>query len=322
MVMSSKVATRQIVNHLITFIAVAETRNFRRAAEVIGRSQPSVTAHINQLEDLLGMPLFTRTTRQVIPTAAGTTLLLRAKTLVNEAEQLVRDFQSRTMLAQSRLSVSVSPTVCARLMPRFLGLFQAEHPNVVVSFREDMGPEMLDALQGGNVEIGVGPYKRVPDPLKFEPLIMQPFFLIMRRDHPLARVGHATIADLEGLDLICPPRGMTAREVLDEAVERQGFAVQPKHEASHFITLAGMVSEGLGMTVMPLSNRRMLESFDLVALPFVDAEIGREVGVLSRRGDPLTPPAAAFKRLLFLTTGDEGELLEEGWHPVKGRRQG
>jgi LysR family transcriptional regulator, carnitine catabolism transcriptional activator len=316
----SNVASRQIVNHLITFIAVAETRNFRRAAQLIGRSQPSVTAHISQLEELLGVALLTRTTRQVIPTAAGTTLLLRAKSLVNEAENLVRDFQGRTPLTQSRLSVSVSPTVCARLMPRFLGLFQAEHPNVLVSFREDMGPEMIEALQIGDVEIGVGPYNRVPDPLKFEPLINQPFFLIMRRDHPLARSGHATVTDLEGLDLICPPRGMTARDILDRAAQRQGFNILPKHEAAHFITLAGMVSLGLGMTVMPLSNRRMLEAFDLVALPFVDQEIAREIGVLSRRGEPLTPPAAAFKRLLFLTTGDEGELLEEGWQPLTSRR--
>ncbi len=310
------IASRQIVNHLITFIAVAETRNFRRAAELIGRSQPSVTAHISQLEELLGVSLFTRTTRQVIPTAAGATLLVRAKTLVNEAEKLVHDLQSQATTMQGRLAVSVSPTVCARLMPRFLGLFQAEHPHVHVSFREDMGPEMFEALHVGNVEIGVGPYKRVPDSLKFEPLINQPFFLIMRRDHPLASTGHATVADLEGLDLICPPRGMTARDILDQAVQRHGFTIQPKHEAAQFLTLAGMVSLGLGMTVMPLSNRRMLESFDLVALPFIDANIYREIGVLTRRGDPLTPPAAAFKRLLFLTTGSEGELLEEGWQPL------
>lgn len=313
------IASRQIVNHLITFIAVAETRNFRRAAELIGRSQPSVTAHIGQLEELLGVPLFTRTTRQVIPTTAGTTLLLRAKCLVNEAEKLIGDLQSQATLMQSRLSVSVSPTVCARLMPRFLGLFQAEHPNVHVTFREDMGPEMFEALQTGKVEIGVGPYSQVPDSLKFEPLINQPFFLIMRRDHPLARIGHARVADLEGLDLICPPRGMTARDILDKVVERQGFSIQPKHEAAQFITLAGMVSLGLGMTVMPLSNRRILESFDLVALPFIDAEIIREIGVLTRRGEPLTPPASAFKRLLVLTTGSEGELLEEGWQPLTSR---
>ena len=310
------IASRQIVNHLITFIAVAETRNFRRAAELIGRSQPSVTAHISQLEELLGVTLFTRTTRQVIPTAAGATLLVRAKTLVNEAEKLVHDLQCQATAMQGRLSVSVSPTVCARLMPRFLGLFQAEHPNVHVSFREDMGPEMFGALHVGNVEIGVGPYKRVPDPLKFEPLINQPFFLIMRRDHALAGSGHARVADLEGLDLICPPRGMTARDILDQAVQRHGFTLQPKHEAAQFLTLAGMVSLGLGMTVMPLSNRRMLELLDLVALPFIDADIGREIGVLTRRGEPLTPPAAAFKRLLFLTTGSEGELLEEGWQPL------
>ena len=217
------IASRQIVNHLITFIA------------------PSVTAHIGQLEELLGVPLFTRTTRQVIPTAAGTTLLLRAKSLVNDAEKLIRDLQSQSTLMQSRLSVSVSPTVCARLMPRFLGLFQTEHPTVHVTFREDMGPEMFEALQSGNVEIGVGPYNRVPEPLKFEPLINQPFFLIMRRDHPLALTGHAKVADLEGLDLICPPRGMTARAILDRVVEAKGFSVQPKHEAAQFISLAGRV---------------------------------------------------------------------------------
>lgn len=309
-------APRQIINHLITFIAVAETRNFRRAAELIGRSQPSVTAHIGQLEELLGIPLFTRTTRQVVPTEAGATLLVKAKNLLNDAEKLVRDLQNQATVMRGRLPVSVSPTVCARLMPRFLRLFQAEHPNVHVSFREDMGPEMFEALQTGNVEIGVGPYSRAPEPLKFEPLINQPFFLIMHRDHPLARSGHARIADLEGLDLICPPRGMTARDILDRAVQRQGFTIEPRHEAAQFITLAGMVSLGLGMTVMPLSNRRMLESFDLVALPFVDAEINREIGVLTRRGEPLSPPAAAFKRLLLLTTGREGELLEEGWHPL------
>lgn len=310
------ITPRQIINHLIAFIAVAETRNFRRAAELIGRSQPSVTAHIGQLEELLGVTLFTRTTRQVIPTAAGTMLLLRAKSLVNEAEKLVHDFQGPVALKQSRLSVSVSPTVCARLMPRFLGLFQAEYPNVLVSFREDMGSEMIEGLQTGKAEIGVGPYPQVPESLQFEPLINQPFFLIMRRDHPLARAGHASVADLEGLDLICPPRGMTARDIIDKAALQHGFTLQPKHEAAQFITLAGMVSLGLGMTVMPLSNRRVLEAFDLVALPFVDADIYRQIGVLSRRNEALTPPAAAFKRLLFLTTGDEGELLEEGWHPL------
>jgi len=320
MTITSHSPSRQIINHLITFIAVAETRNFRRAADLIGRSQPSVTAHIAQLEDLFGVPLFDRTTRQVIPTAAGTALLQRAEILVNEAEKLVRDFQSQAISAKGRLSVSVSPTVCARLMPRFLGLFQAEHPHVLVSFREDMGPEMIESLQTGNAEIGVGPYNRVPDSLQFEPLINQPFFLIMRRDHPLARSGHAEVADLEGLDLICPPRGMTARDILDLAVERNGFELQPKHEAAQFITLAGMVSQGVGMTVMPLSNRRILEAFDLVALPLVDADISREIGVLSRRREPLTPPASAFKRLLFLTTGSEGDLLEEGWRPLTPKR--
>lgn len=316
MVVKADAGSRQIVNFLTSFVAVVETRSFRRAADLIGRSQPSVTAHVAQLEELLGVPLISRTTRQVVPTAAGKALLSRAKTLIQDTERLVRDFQNQDLLMQGRLSVSVSPTVCARLMPRFLGLFQSEHPHVLVSFREDMRDEMIEALQVGKAEIGVGPYNRIPDSLTFEPLINQPFFLIMHRDHPLAGAGRVHMRDLENADLICPPRGMTARDILDQALQQQGITIKPKHEAAQFITLAGMVSLGLGVTVMPLSNRRMLEAFDLIALPFADADIVRVVGVVTHSHEPLSPPAAAFKDLLFKNSCSEGELLEEGWRPL------
>jgi len=314
MVVKADAGSRQIINFLTSFVAVVETRSFRRAADLIGKSQPSVTAHIAQLEELLGVPLIARTTRQVTPTAVGDALLTRAKVLIQDSERLVRDFQNQELLMQGRLSVSVSPTVCARLMPRFLGVFQAAHPHVHVSFREDMREEMIKALQVGKAEIGVGPYNRVPETLKFEPLVNQLFFLIMHKNHPLAGSGQVRLQDLENLDLICPPQGMTARDILDQELQRRGIEVSPKHEAAQFITLAGMVSLGLGATVMPLGSRRVLDAFELVALPFADADIIRVVGVLTHNQEPLSPPASAFKEMLFLNSHcEESELLEEGW---------
>jgi DNA-binding transcriptional LysR family regulator len=295
------IASRPVIGQLATFIAVAETRSFRRAAERVGRSQPAVTAQINQLEAMLGVQLFTRTTRQVRTTPVGDALLVRAKRLVAETDQLIRDFQDRADLESRRITVSVSPTVAAGIMARLLVAFEADHPKVTVSIREDLGPDMVEGLETGSVDFGVGPYGSVPKQLQFQPLFRQTFFLILRRDHPLARRRKARLADLEGLDLLCPARGTTARSVLEEAVAAAGMDIRPKYEALQYHTLIGMVAAGLGGTVMPMTSRPLLDALGLKALAIADADLSRDVGLLTRRDQELSPVATAFVDLLFRT---------------------
>jgi len=293
------IATRPIIGHLATFIAVAEARSFRRAAERVGRSQPAVTAQINQLEAMLGVQLFTRTTRQVRATPVGAELLARAKRLVAETDQLVRDFQDRADLESRRLSLSVSPTVAAGIMARLLVAFEKDHPRVTVSIREDLGPDMVEGLENGEVEFGIGPYSSVPKRLSFRPLFRQPFFLILPRSHPLARRRKVELADLEGLDLLCPAKGTTARTVLEEVADARRVAIRPKYEALQYHTLIAMVAAGLGVTVMPMTGRPLFEALGLEALSFADADLSRDVGLLTLRDQALSPIATDFVDLLF-----------------------
>ena len=293
-----KIASRPIIGHLATFIAVAETSSFRRAAERVGRSQPAVTAQIHQLEALLGVQLFVRTTRHVQMTPVGEELLSRAKQLVIETDQLVRDFQDRADLERQRLSVSVSPTVASGLMAGFLAAFETDHPKVTVSIREDLGPDMVEALETGAVDFGIGPYSEVPKRLEFRPLFRQPFFLILRRDHPLCAAGAVRIADLQSLDLLCPAKGTTARSVLDEVAAEKEIAIRPKYEALQYHTLISMVTAGLGVTVMPMTSRAFLDALELEALSFEDADLRRDVGLLTRRDHALAPVARDFIDLL------------------------
>lgn len=293
-----KIASRPIIGHLATFIAVAETHSFRRAAERVGRSQPAITAQFHQLEALLGVRLFVRTTRHVQMTPVGEELLGRAKQLVIETDQLVRDFQDRADLERQRLSVSVSPTVASGLMAGFLAAFETDHPKVTVSIREDLGPDMVEALETGTVDFGIGPYSEVPKRLEFRPLFRQPFFLILRRDHPFCAAGKVRIADLESLDLLCPAKGTTARSVLDEVVSEKEIAIHPKYEALQYHTLISMVTAGLGVTVMPMTSRAFLDALGLEALSFEDADLRRDVGLLTRRDHALAPVARDFIDLL------------------------
>jgi DNA-binding transcriptional LysR family regulator len=314
--MTATGAPRSLLGHLATFIAVYETESFRGAAERIGRSQPAVTAQIGQLEDLLGVKLFNRTTRRVTPTLSGRELFGRASELVGASAALVQDFQSKSELKSGRLSVSVSPSVAGGLAIMAMAPFAAEFPAIIVSLQEDLATGMFDNLSSGKVEIGVGPYANTPEPLAFRPVMEQPFMLIAPRAHRLADAARVRFGDLSTEPLVCPSMGSNARVLLERAAEDAGFALKPSSEASQYHTIATMVAAGFGLTVMPLIDRRMFESLGLVARPFADVDLFRRIGVVSRRGATLSAAAAAFFSMLKLLPSTPGELADIGLRPL------
>jgi len=295
--LSQSIFTRR----LSTFVVVAETLSFRQAAAMIGRSQPAVTAQIQQLEEFLGVSLFIRSTRQVRLTGAGAELLERSKKLLVETDRLVSDFRSHAMVSKGQVVVSFSPTVAFGLFPPTLKAFEQEYPNVRVLLREDLGPEMFAALQMATVDFGIGPYHNVPDTLEFQGIFEQDFFLILRKEHPLSIRGYARFSDLTSMDLLCSAIGSTARAVLDEAFKSNGLTFKPKYEALQYPSLFSMTAAGFGATVMPIVNADLLAAMNLKAIPVRGIRMSRTVGLITRKGEDLSPASTAFLRIVRLT---------------------
>lgn len=237
MALNPETISPTVFRRLDTFIAVAETLSFRRAAEMLSRSQPAVTSQINQLENALGVKLLVRSTRQVRLTTAGAELLERGKRLLAESERLIRDIHAQAGLLTGQVVVSFSPTIAMSLAPKVLATFESEHPGIRVLLREELAPQMLEALLNGSVDVGIGPYQPTTDKLAFNPIFDQEFSLIVREDHPLAIRGHARIRDLANINLLCSSVGTTAREVLENAAKAEGIAIMPKYEALQYPTL-------------------------------------------------------------------------------------
>lgn len=300
--------SRRMFGQLMTFVAVAEILNFRRAAEAVGRSQPAVTAQINQLEEFLGVKLFVRTTRQVRLTPAGIELLERARKLLAETSRMISDIQSRDGLSIGQVVASFSPTIAVSLIPRVLGAFEHDYPGIRVLLREDLGAEMFAAVQTGAVDFGIGPYSRVPSSLAFRPIFQQEFFLIIHRSHAIAKKGFARVADLGELPLLCSAVGSTAREVLDQATLAEGVAIQPKYEALQYQTLFALASAGFGATVMPKVNPDILKALSLSAVPFKELRLERAIGMIVRRDEELAPAAEAFIRRLLAVAKEDHQV--------------
>ena len=207
-----------LFGHLQSFVVVAQFMNFRLAAEALGRTQPAITAQINQLEGYLGTALLERTTRTVRLTPAGEHLLERAKKVLSQTQQLVTDMRSTRYNAPNQILVSLAPTIAANLITGSLASFEKLNQHVRVLISEQLGPEMFTALLNRDVEFGIGPYRRTPQGLVFETIFQQPLFLIIHKTHKLVARGSVKLTDLLELQLLCAAPGTTAREVLDHAL--------------------------------------------------------------------------------------------------------
>lgn len=307
--MTEKPLPKQILGQLATFVVVAETRSFRQAAEIVGRSQPAISAHVQQLEEYLGVSLLTRTTRHVRLTRAGVELLERGKKILNETRRLVGDMQAEAGLLSGKVVASFSPTIAVGLTPRVLTCFVDDYPGIRVQLREELGPEMLHSVQSAEADIGIGPYSNVPEALNFQPLFDQEFFLIVRNDHPIAQRGYLGVADLESLDVLCSSFGSTARSLLEDALREAGISVNTRYEALHYPTLYALAASGFGCAVMPLVDHKLLGAMDLAAVPFRDRRLFRSIGLITRRGEPFPPPVAAFIRAVKEAVARDGLVL-------------
>lgn len=307
--MSERSVPNQLLGQLATFISVAETLNFRQASEIIGRSQPAVTAHIKQLEEHLGVTLFTRTTRQVRLTRAGDELLERGRKILNETRRLVGDMQAQAGLLSGKVVASFSPTIAVGLTPRVLTRFAGDYPGIRVQLREELGPEMLQSVQCAEADFGIGPYSDVPEALRFQPLFEQEFFLIVRSDHEIVARGSLEISDLAKLDVLCSSFGSTARALLEKALNEAGLTVDARYEALHYPTLYALAASGFGCAVMPLVDQKLLMAMNLSAVPFRGKRMSRTIGLITRRGEPFASPVAAFVDAVKGVVAREGLTL-------------
>lgn len=285
---------RNLLAHLVTFLAVAETRSFRKAALRLSKSQPVVSTQIRELENLLGTSLFVRNTRNVQMTPSGRLLADRARPVLEASLSIVRDFRNEAALVAGHLHISVSPTVAIGWIPATLRELAKAHPRVHVSIREDMAEGLFAATLDGTVNFGIGPFGPVPSGLVFTPLATQHFCLVVRPDDPLASGEPIGIEDIPVASIMCAGVGTGARRLVEAAFAGVGRTLSPRYEAQHTEAVLGMVAEGLGVAVIPFAGARSIRARDLVGRMILGSGLCREIGLVEARGTERSPAAWAL----------------------------
>ncbi len=288
------------------FAAIARRGNLTAAARDLFLTQPALTSRLQRLEQELGVPLFTRTSRGLTPTVFGRELLPHAERTLEAARAARAAVEGLRDGTGGPLSFASVPTIGTYVLPGVLRDLVLRHPGVALSMRSGHSEEVLELVRSGQVELGVVRSIAHPE-IRSEPLFEDELVLVAEAGHRLVdgrRIDYRRLADE---DLIMFDRTSTYHGETGQLLLRVRVRPRSVIQVTNIDAAKRMVELGLGLAFLPRSAlEQELADGRLAELPIADADRMRRAIVAIRRRDagPLT---AAAETLVALLRGYAGE---------------
>ena len=297
------------LRHLRYFIAVAEELHFGRAAQQLGISQPPLSQQIQALEQELGARLFERTNRRVALSEAGRLFLDEARQVLAQVDKAA-DVARRAQLGElGEMKIGfTSSAPFNSSIPKAIYAFRQRFPAVHLNLKEMSSRDVVDALLDESIEVGLMRPMSVPDGLVITELFREPLVAVINAAHPLAQGSeqglHLAALALEPFVFFPRSYGSGLHAQLLSLARAAGFSPHFAQEAGEAMTIIGLVSAGLGVSVLPASFQRMRID-GVVYRTLLDTDAVTAVW-LAQRGEDVSAMAQAFTELLTLKALAQG----------------
>lgn len=285
------------VGEMEAFVVLAEKLNFKAAAEVLFISQPALSRRIEKLESRLQTRLLERTTRRVSLTETGQHFLQHARIVLEELELAVAGMTERTLRRREVVTVACVPSVAHHLLPILLARFADKFPTARVRVIDESAKDVLEAVVKGEADFGVNFIGTQEADIEFRPIRKEGYALVVRHDHRLAKRQSVTWADIASESLVSVSRASGNRILIDNALGKVADRPSIRYEANHVAGALAMVTAGLGAGILPELALKLAHPA-LVSIPLLEPTITRTLGLITRKGSRLTPPAQTLFDLL------------------------
>lgn len=279
---------------LKVFRVVADSLNFRRAAEELHLTQPAITSQIKTLEESLGIALFDRLGRDINLTAAGTTLLeyvRQIEAISNEAIAALAPFGGQEGV---ELSIGASHTIAVYLLPKLLSELLREWPKLRIHVMGGSTNEVLQALTSHRIGAGLIEAPAFRPDLKIEVFDEDELTLIVPPDHRWARKPVLKAAELVQEPILLREVGSGMRRFVEEYLEQNGVLRQQLRTTVDMNSTEGIISAveaGLGVGFVPcLALEKALKIGSVKAIQLDKGPIRRELSIVLLNGPEIKGP--------------------------------
>lgn len=284
---------------LRNFIHVVELSSITAAADQLNIAQPALSRQVKALEEELNVALLRRHGRGVMPTEEGIRLARRAKTILEDMQDLANDISGHRAPLSGTVTLGLPPTVSEILATHLIERAMEVYPNVKLRVISGFSGHVQDWLQRGKIDLGVAYEEQKSSSIKAQPIIIEKLFLIQSAKVDGARDGvpiDARDALQQPLILPNPEHGLRGR--IEDIAESEGLDLNVILEVDIFPTMLAFVERGLGGTILPLvSVIHQVRAGRLIARPIVRSAIDRTLVLMSplnRPGSRLTTSIAEF----------------------------
>jgi DNA-binding transcriptional LysR family regulator len=291
------------LHKLEIFYWVAELKSFSQAAELLSLRQPTVSAHVQELEKLVGGKLLYRIRGRVSLTPLGQLLVERAKNLLAFKRETVAAVELFHGTLSGELWVGGSNVPGEYLLPQKLGAFTEKYPAIRPILRIGDSAGIIDDLLDGKVELGFVGFKAEDARLAFEKIWDDEMILVVPKDHAWTRRKSVRLADLRTEKFISRERGSgtldSLRRLLSKNKQSSNELLNISMELGSTEAIKEAILAGYGMSILSrISIRHELAAGNLVEIPIRGLAMQREFYQVYHARRPLHPIAQAFREFL------------------------
>lgn len=239
------------LKNLNTFIQVAESKSFSRAADKLGYSQPTISFQIKQLENELDVQLFDRIGHTISLTEAGKRLLGYAQKICRLADELINGEADSGELS-GQIHVAMASSLCAPLVLKKFAEFHRLHPNIAVKITTAGTDEMFRLLDHNEVDIVCTLDSHIFDSsyiISKEEQVGIHF--VCAAENPLASREKLLLSDIVNEPFLLTEKGMSYRRLMDEAFSKISTEIIPILELGDADIICDLVAEGVGISFLP-----------------------------------------------------------------------
>jgi LysR family transcriptional regulator, low CO2-responsive transcriptional regulator len=284
------------IRQLKAFLAIAEAKTFTAGARQVNVTQAAISMQIRQLEDEVGLPLFTRTPRRVILTEAGEHLLERARKILREHDAALAEISELAGAEHGRLRIGSASAMFATMqLPMILQRLKEKFPNAEITVSSGTSQALVDKILHGEIDIAFVSLPVDNSNVTTELLFSDEIVAIAHPKHPLSDQKFISAAALAGEPLILGEKGGNTRRLVDEFFTAASVQPNVVMELSRQEAINQMVENGMGVGIAGAKTvSREIKEKRLASWLIEGAEIKWDLGLARLRGGYFSPIAREF----------------------------
>ncbi|WP_299154830.1 LysR substrate-binding domain-containing protein [uncultured Christiangramia sp.] len=276
------------ITQLHYVLAVAEHKNFTKAAQKVFVTQPTLSMQIQKLEEELDITIFDRTKKPIQLTEVGQKIVHQARNIVNESDRIKDIVDQQKGFIGGIFRLGVIPTIMPTLLPMFIGSFMKKFPKVKLKIEELHTEAIIERLKEGHLDAAIAATPLQIEGIKENVLYYEPFVPYIPKEMDMHTNDKIDIDSLDINKILLLEDGHCFKDGIINLCKanREYDGDQLQLESGSFETLIKLANEGLGMTLLPYLHTLELKDSEKKNLKmFNDPVPAREVSLIYNRSE-------------------------------------